>query len=177
MVSTRVYSNQIEELLQLFESYCTEGLMTLDQFAYLAKMLLIMIYQNAYPDVVREMAPASCACTKTSYTYTCVVQEDWIELQTRKYGTVLFNKQNGEVALASTTEHGEAATTDAVVSEMGRDVGTDRDKEHTTTHQYQADDEASRDGGDETPQPALRKRKVNNGARAYWILTITFLLP
>lgn len=142
--------------------------MTLDQFAYLAKMLLIMIYQNAYPDVVRDMAPTSCACSKTSYTYTCVVQEDWIELQTRKYGTVLFNKQNGEVALASTTEHSEAATTDAAVaSEEGRDGGTDRDKKHPTTRQYQADDEASRDGGEETPQPALRKRKVNGGARVY----------
>ena len=55
MVSTRVYSNQIEELLQLFESYGgAEGLMTLDQFAFLAKMLLTMIYQNAYPDVVRD---------------------------------------------------------------------------------------------------------------------------
>lgn len=53
MVSTRVYSNQMEELLQLFESYSIEGLMTLEQFGVVAKMLLMMIYQNAYPDVVR----------------------------------------------------------------------------------------------------------------------------
>lgn len=52
MVSTRVYSNQIEELLQLYEGYSMGGLMTLEQFGVVAKALLIMIYQNAYPDVV-----------------------------------------------------------------------------------------------------------------------------
>ena len=29
-----------------------QGLMTLEQFGVVAKTLLIMIYQNAYPDVV-----------------------------------------------------------------------------------------------------------------------------
>jgi hypothetical protein len=52
MVSTRVYSNQMEELLQLYEDYSTGGLMTMEQFGVVAKTLLIMIYQNAYPDVV-----------------------------------------------------------------------------------------------------------------------------
>ena len=52
MVSTRVYSNQMEELLQLYEGYSSGGLMTMEQFEVVAKALLIMIYQNAYPDVV-----------------------------------------------------------------------------------------------------------------------------
>ena len=52
MVSTCIYSNQMEELLQLYEGYSMEGLMTLEQFGVIAKPLLIMIYQNAYPDVV-----------------------------------------------------------------------------------------------------------------------------
>lgn len=52
MVSTRVYSNQMEELLQLYEGYSSGGLMTMEQFGVVAKALLIMIYQNAYPDVV-----------------------------------------------------------------------------------------------------------------------------
>lgn len=56
MVSTRVYSNQIEELLQLFETYSADGLMILDQFVVVAKTLLIMIYQNAYPDVVSQLS-------------------------------------------------------------------------------------------------------------------------
>ena len=54
MVNTRVYSNQMEELLQLFEGYSMGGLMTLEQFGVVAKVLLLMIYQNAYPDVVSE---------------------------------------------------------------------------------------------------------------------------
>ena len=55
MVSTGVYSNQIEELLQLYEIYSVEGLMTLEQFGTVAKTLLLMIYQNAYPGVVSQM--------------------------------------------------------------------------------------------------------------------------
>ena len=52
MVSDCVYSNQMEELLQLYEGYSMGGLMTLEQFGVVAKVLLIMIYQNTYPDVV-----------------------------------------------------------------------------------------------------------------------------
>ena len=51
-----MYSNQIEELLQLFETYSADGLMILDQFVVVAKTLLIMIYQNAYPDVVSQLS-------------------------------------------------------------------------------------------------------------------------
>ena len=54
MVSTRIYSNQTEELLQLYENVSFEGRMTLEQFAEVARALLLMIYQNTYPDVVSQ---------------------------------------------------------------------------------------------------------------------------
>ena len=54
MVSTRIYSNQMEQLLQLYQAYAVGGRMHLEEFVSVAKTLLLMIYQNAYPDVVRE---------------------------------------------------------------------------------------------------------------------------
>lgn len=57
MVSTRIYSNQMEQLLRLFDDYAVDGRMAIEEFAPVAKILLRMIYQNAYPtDVVREIA-------------------------------------------------------------------------------------------------------------------------
>ncbi len=53
MVSTRIYNNQMEDLLATFQQSSDGGLMALEKFAPIAKMLLVMIYQNAYPDVVR----------------------------------------------------------------------------------------------------------------------------
>ena len=55
MVSTRIYSNQMEQLLQLYQAYAVGGRMHLEEFVPVAKTLLLMIYQNAYPDVVREI--------------------------------------------------------------------------------------------------------------------------
>ncbi len=52
MVSTRIYSNQMEDLLTLFQESSENGLATLETFAPIVKILLVMIYQNAYPDVV-----------------------------------------------------------------------------------------------------------------------------
>lgn len=54
MVSTRIYSNQLEQLLQLYQAHAVGGRMRLEEFVPVAKTLLLMIYQNAYPDVVRE---------------------------------------------------------------------------------------------------------------------------
>ena len=54
MVSTRIYSNQMEQLLQLYQAYAVGGRMGLEEFAPVGRGLLLMIYQNAYPDVVRE---------------------------------------------------------------------------------------------------------------------------
>jgi len=53
MVSTRIYSNQMEQLLQLYQAYAVGGRMGLEEFAPVARGLLLMVYQNAYPDVVR----------------------------------------------------------------------------------------------------------------------------
>ncbi len=39
--------------MQLFQGFSVDGRMALEEFAPVAKMLLLMIYQNAYPDVVR----------------------------------------------------------------------------------------------------------------------------
>ena len=55
MVSTRIYSNQMEQLLQLYQAYAVGGRMRLEEFVPVAKTSLLMIYQNAYPDVVREI--------------------------------------------------------------------------------------------------------------------------
>ena len=55
MVSTRIYSNQMEQLLQLYQAYAVGGRMRLEEFVPVAKTLLLVIYQNAYPDVVREI--------------------------------------------------------------------------------------------------------------------------
>ena len=52
MVSTHIYSNQMEDLLTLFQENSDEGLATLEIFVPIAKNLLVMVYQNAYPDVV-----------------------------------------------------------------------------------------------------------------------------
>lgn len=45
----------MEQLLGLYQSQSadTEGRMNLEMFSSVAGSLLLMIYQNAYPDVVR----------------------------------------------------------------------------------------------------------------------------
>jgi hypothetical protein len=99
-------------------------------------------------------------------------QEDWIELQTRKYGTVLFNKQTGEVTASQSTAagHGEEVPTSATVSAAPRSKKTKTRKktkhDGTVTHRrdHQEPEEASGaegEGSVETPQPALRKRRVH----------------
>ena len=83
------------------------------------------------------------------------MQEDWIELQTRKYGTVLFNKQTGEIAASPVTAgQGEGMPTSATVTATLEKPQHDHD---AITQQEVGDDE---DGVSQTPQPALRKRKV-----------------
>ncbi|XP_064396735.1 uncharacterized protein LOC135343685 isoform X2 [Halichondria panicea] len=89
MVSTRIYSNQMEDLLTLFQESSENGLATLETFAPIVKILLVMIYQNAYPDV-----------------------EEWIELDSRKCGTFLFNKDTGETYVQKLSETGEATDTE-----------------------------------------------------------------
>lgn len=96
-------------------------------------------------------------------------EEDWIELQTRKYGTVLFNKQTGEVAPSQGTAagHGEEVSTSATVSAPSPSKKTKKKAKHVdgtvTHHQDNQELEASGEGegGVETPQPALRKRRVS----------------
>ena len=105
------------------------------------------------------------------------MQEDWIELQTRKYGTVLFNKQTGEIAappagsgtgsgVAVTGDQGEAVSTSTTTTAVSRSKKTKK-AERDGTYARHHDREASWGDGDErgdqqveTPQPALRKRKV-----------------
>lgn len=54
MVSTRVYTDQIDSLLTYYLQLSSpEGHMTMENFAPLAKSLLLMIYQNTYPEQVR----------------------------------------------------------------------------------------------------------------------------
>lgn len=56
MVSTRVYRNQIEDLLSLFvQFYGTEGRLNLETFAPLARALLLVVYQNTYLGDVRQV--------------------------------------------------------------------------------------------------------------------------
>ncbi len=43
----------MEELLHLFQDFSVDGRMALEEFAPVAKTLLLMFYQNAYPEVVR----------------------------------------------------------------------------------------------------------------------------
>ena len=95
------------------------------------------------------------------------MQEDWIELQTRKYGTVLFNKRTGEVAaspgMASGQGEDTVPATPATVTAASRSKKTEKAKhDGTTTHHHEAsgEDEEGADQEVETPQPALRKRKV-----------------
>ena len=97
-------------------------------------------------------------------------EEDWIELQTRKYGTVLFNKQTGEVAPSQGTAagHGEEVPTSATVSASSPSKKKTKKKakhdDGTIAHHRDLQElEASGvegEGGMETPQPALRKRRV-----------------
>ena len=53
-VASRVYRGQMEQLLGLYHSQTAEtgGQMDLSLFPAVANPLLLMIYQNAYPDVV-----------------------------------------------------------------------------------------------------------------------------
>ena len=113
------------------------------------------------------------------------IQEDWIELQTRKYGTVLFNKQTGEVATSPDPGPGTAPATasgqrEDVVQTSAAAMTVSRSKKKakkaerdgTVGHHHRGDQEpasgeeregdGARDGDHEveTPQPALRKRKV-----------------
>lgn len=102
--------------------------------------------------------------------YYCMQEEDWIELQTRKYGTVLFNKQTGEVAPSqgTVTGHGEEVPTSATVSAPSPSKKKMKKKakhdDGTVAHHRDLQGlEASGiegEGGMETPQPALRKRRV-----------------
>ena len=62
MVNTRIYSNQMEDLLTFFQERSENGLATLETFAPIVKILLVMIYQNAYPDVVSFL----CIYSRTS---------------------------------------------------------------------------------------------------------------
>jgi len=63
MVSTRIYSNQVEELLAYFQENSENNLGTLETFTPLAKTLLMMIYQNAYPDAVSKTSYIHCMYT------------------------------------------------------------------------------------------------------------------
>ncbi len=55
MISSRVYNEQAEELLAYYLSSTTnpQGWMMLENFAPLARALLLMVYQNTYPAEVR----------------------------------------------------------------------------------------------------------------------------
>jgi len=49
MVSTRVYKNQTELLMSSYiQNYTEDGLLTLEMFVPIARLLLLMIYQNTY---------------------------------------------------------------------------------------------------------------------------------
>ena len=54
LVASRVYRSQMEQLLGLYHTYTasTGGRMGLAEFSAVAGSLLLMIYQNAYPDMV-----------------------------------------------------------------------------------------------------------------------------
>lgn len=97
------------------------------------------------------------------------MQEDWIELQTRKYGTVLFNKQTGEVAASpagtASDQREDVPTSSTTVTAVSRSKKTGKaERDGTVAHRH--NQEASGEDGEgadqevETPQPALRKRKV-----------------
>jgi hypothetical protein len=85
-VASRVYRGQMEELLGLYQSltFETGGQMDLALFPAVANPLLLMIYQNAYPDV-----------------------EEWIELESKKFGAFWLNKTTGEIALQQGEERSE----------------------------------------------------------------------
>ena len=69
MVSTRIYSNQMEELLQLCQAYAVGGSMGLEEFIPISRALLLMIYQNAYPGVV--CFTVCCCCCCSFMTFLC----------------------------------------------------------------------------------------------------------
>ena len=56
-VASRVYHGQMEQLLGLYQTQTmnTDGRMNLETFSNVANSLLLMIYQNAYPDMVGHM--------------------------------------------------------------------------------------------------------------------------
>ena len=56
LVASRVYRSQMEQLLGLYQALTTgtQGQMNIASFPTIANSLLLMIYQNAYPDVVRS---------------------------------------------------------------------------------------------------------------------------
>ena len=54
LVGPRLYSNQMEEVYQLFLSQASrEGVVNLEQFIPIAHTILQMIYKNSYPTQVR----------------------------------------------------------------------------------------------------------------------------
>ena len=64
--------------------------------------------------------------------------------------------------MAPTTDHGEATTVVTGATGSERQEGASDKELIPGASQYQADDEGSHDGGEMTPQPALRKRKVQS---------------
>ena len=63
----------MEQLLGLYQTYAadTEGKMGLAEFSIVASSLLLMIYQNAYPDVVGTTAIYTvCYIHVPTYTYS-----------------------------------------------------------------------------------------------------------
>lgn len=137
MVSTRIYSNQTEELLQLYENVSFEGRMTLEQFAEVARALLLMIYQNTYPDV-----------------------EEWIELQCRKFGTFWFNKNTGESHIPGTTPQQLPRGGRRPPAAQEDRPDTSKGKRKKSRRSRTADASPSqRDGGpSQSSPPPLRKR-------------------
>lgn len=110
------------------------------------------------------------------------IQGDWIQLQTRKYGTVLFNKQTGEVAASPGTASGQGEdtvpATPATLTTASRSKKIQKaDHDRTTAHHQgtSGEDEEGADQEVETPQPALRKRKVSDLSGSHDLHTCSYI--
>lgn len=58
IIASRIYNHQIDYLISYYLNTCTntQGWMTLESFAPVARAMLLMVYQNTYPVEVNNSA-------------------------------------------------------------------------------------------------------------------------